>query len=85
MSKIKKYQRLYNSLTNKQKEKLDKDFKTYSKNTILPQLNKINSMLASGYYTGETLKWLRVLKAKYLAKNDLTSFILDNSFIYSNL
>lgn len=85
MSKIKKSQILYNSLSSKQKEKLEKDFTTYSKNTVLPQLDKINSMLASGYYTGETLNWLRSLKARYLAKNSLTSFILANSFIYSNL
>ena len=85
--KIDKAIYLLNLLTDNQEIKLWIDYKKYYDNTVEPQLKKIDSMLASGYYAYNTTtyKWLRKYKFKLLDKNNHYNFIINNAFKYMKL
>lgn len=78
---------LLSLLSDKQENKLWKDYTTYCNNTIEPKLKKVNNIISSGYYPyySITYKWLKEYRFKLLNKKRQYNFIINNAYKYMNL
>lgn len=84
---VEKARKIFKGLTRRQQNKLYKDYDLLIDNTLNIKLNKVNSILESGYYYYNTwqYKTLKKRQTRLINKINITSFILENGYKYKNL